>query len=123
MLHENPIGIKFPKTIDYIGIHNLWIMGGGGFMKHAVETNQRHLQQKEHRRSVCLTAERKNVSGNSHSSTVLSFPQADEEQIRAERERLQQLFKKRRSQKWTLISMSVLITFLILTGIVYLLSK
>jgi len=86
-------------------------MGGGGFMQHASDTNRKHRAQKAARREKFDgNHSDKTTLGEKH-STELDFSHLTQEQIAEERNRIQEVFAKRRKQNLVIyvVSLSILL--------------
>jgi len=84
-------------------------MGGGGFMKHASDTNNRDKALTASRRSQFKGANRKTASYNENNITELDFSSLSPAQIKVERQKISQNFivKKRRKQRVYLIATTI----------------
>lgn len=78
-------------------------MGGGGFMQHASDTNRKDRAQRAARRKKFNENRSEVISVDSESSLKVDFSNLTKEQITEERERIQQLFKKRRKRQLVVI--------------------
>ena len=92
-------------------------MGGGGFMKHASDTNRKDRAQKAARRETFNgNYSAKSNLGEKH-TTKLDFSHLTQEQITEERNRIQNVFYKRR--KKNLVGIIVVLAILV-TGVLWL---
>jgi hypothetical protein len=90
-------------------------MGGGGFMQHASDTNRKDRSQKAARRETFNGnySDKTNL-GEKH-STKLDFSHLTQEQITKERNRIQQVFFKRRKKNLAVII--VVLSILVISAV------
>lgn len=93
-------------------------MGGGGFMQHASDTNRKDRAQREARRQKFNENRSEVITVDSESTIKVDFSNLSEEQIAQERERIHQLFVKRRKRQVILL-ISALIGLVLGISVLY----
>jgi len=89
-------------------------MGGGGFMKHASDTNRKDRAQRASRRKKFNGNHSAKSVLDNNKSTKLSFDNLTDEQITKERTRLKSVFKSDAKRKRRILIISSIITLFIL---------
>ena len=84
-------------------------MGGGGFMKHASDTNRKDRAQKAARREKFNGNHSDKATLGEKHSTELDFSHLTQDQIVEERNRIQEVFAKRRMKNLKIYVVSLLI--------------
>lgn len=88
-------------------------MGGGGFIKHASDTNQRDRSQKMERRSRYEKSHPDNTILK-NAITKLDFSHLTAEQIEAERKKIRENYQKHKRRNMVIFIVSLAIALLLL---------